>query len=377
MGTEAESFNGSGDFYASNLTAISHYHEHLDKYWIFCQTVTCVTASVLFWLVVCLICFGKQSGKFRKLNSPSKENYDGGVVYLYGLIAVVSGLFRLASTEAFLFYHLTGGAFACNVTLNLNTVTYSLMNIFLYIFLWLRQRSFYAHPRFSAMANNWVNYISIGIMVLVAIAGPLMVIMFVLLRHFDYTDEMGCMVSKLHKRPYEINYGVFALHLIGQTTLLALFTYPLVKSAPKPKQHYESEVVDDKTTSVASHRSTHSTKNWRKVSRMSVMRKLIKSDNVVTQAVRRTTVCTILSLVGELTAMICSIFIKGDNGRANIPISTSIFNLNLVLNGVVVVASFTTWKRILTSPFNIGKKRMTQYRGSISSYNPRCSCEKK
>lgn len=193
----------------------------------------------------------------------------------------------------------------CAVTTGIGDFSLTLGVGFVYVFLWLRQRIFYVHPTLKSLTNKYISFASQTIIVLWVVYYSVIMIAFIAIIRFEFDRKTGsCLVkdevSRMWFRGIIISWAVSSI--VMQLFLLALFSYPLLKQA-----------------------------SWRKNNNV--------DHSYLLDRVKKSAVLTIISLLSDTISFVLPAVI--DQGL------TVVYNLNLIINTLVVIIYFDYWQNIL------------------------------
>lgn len=327
-------------------------------HWLISQCLTFCLIAAAAWILTATLHYGLKNKKFKNIGRRRKKDLNGGTVYLSATMAVVCLLPRYFASQVVLLVsaHLVQNS-SCERTMDTANVCYSVSVTSAYLFLWFRQQSFYSHPVLGKLAGNAVKIISFMSLVVLSLAAATVALFFVLPISYKNSDH-GCVLlnaneskfmngESVAKNDNTIVYGMFATLVFSQFLLLGLFINPLlrkkkfIQSPTKemgPKTSQDSEKQDKRRSRIGS--AFTSARQFSK-------RVFNGNANSIYKTIRRSVVCAMVALLTDLIAMLFAVMVSNDTPRH---VTNLVYDLSMLINVLCVLASFTKWLEIITSP---------------------------
>ena len=305
--------------------------------------VTMLSATV--WLIISLVHHGLKTKKWKKFDDCncrkcSLEKLRRGMVFTIVLV-----------TAVFVFLHLfftlininigfrSGDDGICDAMSYFVFISYMCCSIFTYLFLWNRQRLFYANNLLSINYSKTLKFFSgFSLAFIFIFNGSLNIWGKASIANFS--SKEGCIVSSpVLYTPVWLYYAIlFGLaSCFGQFTLLGLFIYA-IKVSNRVRQIPQS--------SISSVSEVASPDNNRQKKKTSSARKIVK------KILRKTTIFAVASVFCDFLPMTHVAFFKDEYYR----IFLLLFNVNAFLNLMFLILSFVQYKAMIFSPCFLNQK---------------------
>ncbi|XP_039252429.2 uncharacterized protein LOC120329716 [Styela clava] len=210
----------------------------------------------------------------------------------------------------------------CDLSIKFKLAAYALSLMAVYLVLWLRQRTFYQHPRLKHLSSKLVRVISWTMCILIVTGTVSTAILFFSVGRYVGVPD-GCVVKKS-----EVT-SIRWIILIGCTTffqicLLTLFVYPLVKH----------------NMSVRSGSTCGNNKN-----------------NPIIPLIRRATITSAICVTTDIAFALIILILN----REIVTMSTFIYDVNIVINTMLIIFSFPDWKiRLMPWRVNSNEEQPTE-----------------
>lgn len=332
---------------------------HIQANWIVPVAVTAFLIAASLWLLISLVYYGIQTNKWKKMKLSHYDKLNTGLVYSAVVICAVFCLVRLIIN---LIYMNVGfgdemKSETCNSVFDTMGVMYALVILSTYIFLWLRQRTFYTNRMLNVNYTKTAKFFS-AVSIIVITLCSLCVILFTTLADDHFSSPDGC-----HYKPDKsliIGYymSLAFVILLGNATLFGLFAHGLRKAkdySSKPP----TEVGRGSTDIRANGKSSESTKQQTQVTDSTAKVEIGKSSvstlshktpiptsTLVKTVLKKTLILAVVSVLCDITLLILLYF-----SPIHRRLVTLAFNVNAFLNVLFLVLSFVQYKKMLFSPF--------------------------
>ena len=205
-----------------------------------------------------------------------------------------------------------GAAIGCNVVTRVSVPALCSGNLFVYVFLWLRQSIFYVQPTLNVLYNKKLKAFSVIILVFYLVFGLSLVIAFSIVVRHALNSAGFCIIQPVVNNDMsfvQIMNAWNSLSIAMQMSLLGLFIYPLLKQATWIQNQ-------------------HGVRNYR-------MLRVVKKAVILASACLVTDICTLIYV---------GLAISSGKNNQNIHV---VYSGNLVVNYLVIIACFGYWRKLL------------------------------
>jgi len=336
--------------------------------WIIIFVVISTFIFVQVWILISLIHHGISTGKWKRIHRGNLELLSSGSLYS----VVIACAFFCVVHSVLTLFNITYGFNVeedelCDSLLDATFVTYAFIQLLVQIFLWLRQRTFYANQMLNINYSKKIRFLSASSIFIIFIAGLIILVVFTYADNYQ-SGKNGC---KSKPRLFE-SYGVVLwisvvfLLIFGQMTLLSLFVYALTRGRSQikslfmelacksycckrtcRKQVQTSEKDFPTSETMPESSSSNNTSTPPRTSDFSRLQ--ASSAEKIKTVLRKTLIIAALSIFFDVLAQIFNYFIA-----KNIRSFALVANLNTFLSLLLLVFSFTTYRKMLLSPCGCG-----------------------
>ena len=198
---------------------------------------------------------------------------------------------------------------ACNVLPHISTSALGLGNVFVYVFLWLRQSIFYVHPSLNILYNHKLKVFSFSVLILYLLVGLSLFFTLLFIARYALNKAGFCIaqVSIVNDAMYlQLLTSWNILSIVMQALLLCLFIYPLVKQS-----------------------------SWHKNQRGMQNHRML-------QEAKKAVILASVSFVTDICTLASLGLLYGED--TNNP--WFIYDVNLVFNHMITIACFSFWKKL-------------------------------
>ena len=315
-------------------------------------TITTVLLFSDLWILISLIHHGIQTGKWRKIMTNREEKLNGGLVYSSVVMTASFCALRLMLTLIHLNVGYNEGEDAiCDLFAILVSVAYSCTIFSAMAFLWLRQRVFYTHRLLRVSYSRFTKTLSVS-SIFLTFGSALFGFSVSRLHSKNFSSRFGCMATLPPPRDIALYLMlILLLATLGQAALLGLFFYALKKLKPSktktnvnacqsssPNQSIENQMGNSNNV------QTHENSSFA-CAVVQTETNQIQSKAPVHLALRRTLILAVFTFLSD--AFFPWTFFAWSSVRGG----TVIFNINVFLNTIFVIFSFTNFKQMLFSPY--------------------------
>ena len=344
--------------------------------WILPVIFIAIATAAEIWILVSLTHYGLKTKKWKKQNQEHVDKLNSRNQYTAlvacAVFCVIYSLLSLIYISVG--FHVDEGKL-CDSLADAINVFYSFVQAAVYMFLWLRQRTFYANQLLNVTYSKLAKVFSIISVVFSSSAGSVVTV-FLVYPNNRFSSLNGCVESANDAAVFAYNFGVFAL-FFGQTTLLGLFFYALTKTGNQEKSIFVRLLKDfcccccyKQNTNETTQTPENSTQNSAESSTsivsssaiISVSRaithggaqhscfsKSSKSAENIRKVMRKTLLLAIISVVADLFTWLFVPYISNENFD-HMRFIMLVANLNVLLNLVLLVFSFAIYRKMLSSP---------------------------
>ena len=349
-----------------------NYTKQID--WILPVTFIAIANAAEIWILVSLIHYGLKSRKWKeskqervdKLNS--RNQYTAlvacaafCVIYSLSSLVFISVGFNLNEDEL------------CDSLADATDVFYGFVQVAVYKFLWLRQRTFYTNQMLNITYSKAAKVFSVISIALFLSAGVVVVVYHV--SPNDHVSSLNGCIEAPTDTILAAWISVIVVLVFGQTTLLRLFFYALTKTGNQEISIFARLIEDscccskqstNETTQTPANNIQSSPKPFTSavfnqtiisISRTmtlpetqhSLFFKNSKSAENIRKVMRKTLLLAIISVLSDILTQIFVYYISNPN-LDHVRFSVVAGNLNALLSLLLLVFSFTEYRKMLSSP---------------------------
>nr|XP_039270629.1 uncharacterized protein LOC120345298 [Styela clava] len=187
-------------------------------------TISSLMMLANLWVVVAFFLYAKSSNIMKK---KSKTDLDGGLIFKAALAAVTLPLLRFAATTMIFFIGFDPENHkACAAGIYISNIFFVVPILALYVFLYIRQRSFYNHPSLGNLFDRSVATFSKISLAFIVIPTVVSLVIEMSINQYK-SGPHGC---SFRSDQSDINFRFFiygGVLAFGQAISLGLFIYPL------------------------------------------------------------------------------------------------------------------------------------------------------
>ena len=376
-----------------------------DASWIVPVTINGILTTLAMWILFSLVHYGVKTGKWSGTQKRNADKLNAGWVYSSVLACAVICIIRYMTSQISFqqgFGKTEENKMACESINDLLFVEYCLVLFCTYIFLWLRQRTFYTNEMFNINYNKTLRYLSASSIIIILLAGIGVVVVNTLPKNYPASSS-GCIYdAETDSLDLWSWVACGVVLVIGQVLLLSLLLYPLAKNLNdehclkhlccfvctvlKEKEEIQMHSIHSdspyKLSTVSEGISGHSLVlhsnsicsksqiNINTPQRKKQTTKRRKSSVAVKKIMIRTLIFGFVAVFTDL--FLISIFAAGvvpNTDPRFRRFAVTSYDLNVFLNLMLVVLSFMTYKNMLTSPCRSEVKQENQSSRVTASSN--------
>ena len=343
--------------------------------WILPITFVAIANAAEVWILVSLIHYGLQTKKWKNQNQGCVDKLNSRNQYTTlvacAVFCVIYSLLSLVYISVG--FHVDEDKL-CDSLIDVISLFYGLILVTVYIFLWLRQRTFYTNQMLNVTYSKTAKVFS-AISIVIFLSAGTVVTVFLVYPNNHFSSLNGCVETQSDAEL--VAYFFFGCLLVfGQTTLLGLFFYALTKTGNQETFIFAGLLKDfccccykqniNKTTQTPENNNQNSAESLAKavsnpaiitVSRAithegaqhSCFFKSSKSAQNIRKVMHKTLLLAIISVVADLFFLFLVPNISSQNfdHMRFVMLAT---NLNALLSLLLLVFSFTVYREMLLSP---------------------------
>lgn len=336
--------------------------------WVLAVSINAILTALSLWILFSLVHYGIKTGQWDGKKKRNADKLNAGPIYTSVIACIVMVIIRFVTSQ--IAHNVGHGPEQMDVCENVNDalfVEYSLVLFCTYIFLWLRQRTFYTNKMFNIGYSKALKILSGSSIFILAVAGIGVNLVNTVTDNYP-SSVLGCYYDSESDSLDNWSWAVCAVTLVvGQILLLSLLIYPLTKNLD------EDNCFRKLCCCFQTETSTLRSPTKRKMKRDSNISELSKTTNssystnrrskTVKKIMSRTVLFGCIAVFTDilLIAVISTSILNQENPRLR-KVSTTLYDISAFLNLTLVVMSFMTWKKMLTSPFRKWKIETGSFR---------------
>ena len=257
----------------------------------------------------------------------------------------------------------------CNSINDITAILYVFVSFSVYLFLWIRQRTFFSNNMLNGSFNKRVRHLSKLIIIPLALGTIGIVVGISVINSYDSHTE-GCKYLPFSNNEKAIFLlAVFFMIALGQFIMFGLFVYALKKNGQQGWNPFRRKKKTNKNINIELNLSANtalptlsfsimrneptfgitSPKNLKASSKKissetNIVNRVKSTEFAVNTILRKTLYFALLSTFIDFVSFALSLFLIDNIGRRYI---TMILNISVFLNLVFVLFSFRIWRKIL------------------------------
>ena len=325
--------------------------------WIVPVIINIALLLATLWVWTSLLYYGIKTGKWKRSHHSNFDKLNAGLIYtsvvVVGTMCALYLVFTLIYMNVgFDLYHHE----LCDAIADLTTCSYALVLFTTMVFLWLRQRTFYAHSILQATYSKVLKIFSSASIIIIFISGLVAVILRTI-PNDHLSSKNGCYYSPDQQLVAGYVVYFFATLFTGQLVLLGLFVYALKKTSSSILDHNNatSKIMANKlnkkqqstengNTAVTSTSNSNSNNKHSQLS-PSTSNNTRASNERVKVILRKTFIFALLSVLFDTILQIVLYF--GIDEERTV---YALFVINAFLNLLFIVFSFVDYQSLIFSP---------------------------
>lgn len=334
-----------------------------------CEIITTILLLLIIYIFTCMVMHGLKAKKWRR---PHRSDVNGRLVYTAAVVAVALTIPRFIINQ--IIFNVTsveGLTESCELIMDIGNAFYFVGIYSIYFFLWLRQKTIYAHPAMKKLTGKFVAALSWTTIVVLSAAAIGVALLFIAPLHYS-SDSEGCILKQSVVNSslsgdfsfYGSYYALVTLLVVAQISLLSLFIYPMLRSGTIRKEHQISRQTSEFSLSSFPTNDAQFASNENKIAKMAAglrqfSRSLSSSSNqkvsTLQKTIRRSIVCSVICMISDIIAMGIVSFVLPKTGPRAAP--NTVYDIGTFISVFSVLVTFESYPKILT--IFCGRKRIT------------------
>jgi len=314
--------------------------------WILPVVITILLLIVTFYIFLSLIHYGIKTKKWSKNLSSETDVLNAGLIYSSVIACAVFCIIRFCISLAFISIGFSDNSNnLCDKTGDALNTMYSFVIGSVALFLWFRQRAFYANRLLNVNYSRIMNFFSYFSIILIFVPG-LCLTVFNSLPISYASSIVGCVTQPNSTLRTNFWIAVLVFILLFYSILLGLLIYALnhIRSSTNISQNnnLSNEENTVAATTVAENKSLcHSCYE-------SFSKKHNKDKKKI--ILQRTLVFAVISILCDVFLQLSINFLFDPHGHRRV--TTTLFNINSFINLTLVILSFSSYKSMVTLIFS-------------------------
>lgn len=351
----------------SSTTPPPEKDDHFQQFdWIFPVSMSIFLMILTTWILISLIHYAVKTRKWRFNGHGSRtELLSSGLVYISVIACAVLCLFRFSSSIAFMSIgYGKNDKLICNQLADLAYSAYASIVLSRAIFLWLRQRTFYANKMLNVVYSKTVKFFSFTSIFIIVVYGISVVAYSMVPQNYQASTE-GCVYQPDH----ELQPGYWIPAIVGiafmNILLLGLLLYAILHVRVVEQKRKEMRANEDLNNYGSRRRSSifetilavSGSSRFKNTSYVYKKRTLsfINTQRKIKRILQHTFLFAILSFGSDIFSQVFSnVLISAKDHRR---FSHLLFDMNAIIYLLFIIFSFDNFKKMLFSPFLLRSRK--------------------
>ena len=327
------------------------YDRTTESNWIIPIVIVSFLTFVTLWLLFSLIHYGIKTKKWRRTQS-NEHVLNSGLIYSCAIACAFACIVRYSMSLGLMnvgFKENESGL--CDSFFDAVSLTYFLVLFFVAMFLWFRQRAFYAHELLNVHYNNVIKFLSLASIICIVGYGIIITVL-ITFPNTNVASRTGCMQLNSNDESQMLNWLAPAIGVIlYKPALVGLFSYALthIKTFEKTQTDSKHQEITTRRTrceysqQISNYSVCATTKS---VSRKKMLSKS-STANKIKLTLKRSLVVTIVSALADIFLQTIPVTLLNpiDHGRFVLVL----YDISSFVNLLFVIFSFGSYKDILMS----------------------------
>ena len=365
-------YNSTKHFEQTTQTNGTPYDRTIEPDWIIPIAINIILMVLTFWLLISLVHYGIKTKKWshHHHSNVNSDVLNSGLVYgsvvLCGIMCMVRYIISqilmnigYSENENELCEALADAAYAC----------YAFVLCFVALFLWFRQRAFYAHRLLNVNYSKVIKLMSFVVIVFIVGYGVFVIILNTVPNNYS-SSRKGC-IRRREGSPME-NWVAAAVGIaFYNLVLLGLLSYALthIKTFQRaeskrnleqskarfkhnflPQENkYKNNNNDTKNMTISEQTSTNN--ECKKSPAMGIQHRERSSSHIIKLILQKTLLFATISILVDIFLQVFANYIVNPDGHRRI--TNMFFDVSAFLNLLFVIFSFAAYKKMLMSPCRV------------------------
>ena len=331
--------------------------------YILAVSINATLIALSLWILFSLVHFGIKTGQWSGKQKRNADKLNAGWIYTSVVICAIMAVIRFITSQ--IAHNVGFGTNELSICEKINDalfVEYACVLFCNFVFLWLRQRTFYTNKMLNFGYNKILKFLSRSSIFILLGAG--LGVTFVNTIPANYpSSPIGCRYDSASE---SLNAWLWALcaiiPVIGQVLMLVLLVYPLSKNIDGLQQ--SCFCFSRQTDNSPNHTSSPSLSSPSKseagsdlrnkqitVKPISSLQSTKRSSDTVKKIMIRTVVFGFIAVFTDISLIVvlATSILNQENPKLR-RVSVTLYDMNVFLNLMLVIMSFVRWKKMMTSP---------------------------
>ena len=326
-------------------------------------SINATLIALSLWILFSLVHFGVKTGQWSGKQKRNADKLNAGWIYTSVIVCAIMAIIRFITSQV---AHNVGfGKNEFSICEKINDalfMEYACVLLCSFVFLWLRQRIFFTNKMLNFGYSKILKVLS-GSSIFILLGAGLGVT-FVNTIPTNYpSSPIGCRYDSASESLNAWSWALCAIiPVIGQVLMLLLLVYPLAKNIDGLQQScfcFTGQTDNSPNhTSSPSLSSPSRSKAGSDLRNKQIILKPIsglqftkRSSDTVKKIIIRTVVFGFIAVFTDISLIVfpATSILNQENPRLR-RVTVTLYDMNVFLNLMLVVMSFVTWKKMMTSP---------------------------
>ena len=331
--------------------------------YILAVSINATLIALSLWILFSLVHFGVKTGQWSGKQKRNADKLNAGWIYTSVVICAIMAVIRFITSQ--IAHNVGFGTNELSICEKINDalfVEYACVLFCNFVFLWLRQRTFYTNKMLNFGYNKILKFLSRSSIFI--LLGPGLGVTFVNTIPANYlSSPIGCRYDSASRSLNAWSWALCAIiPVIGQVLMLVLLVYPLSKNIDGLQQ--SCFCISRQTDNSPNHTSSPSLSSPSKsepgsdlrnkqitLKPISSLQSTKRSSNTVKKIMIRTVVFGFIAVFTDISLIVvlATSILNQENPKLR-RVTVTLYDMNVFLNLMLVIMSFVTWKKMMTSP---------------------------
>ena len=366
-----------------------HYPANLTKDFVHHATYTAAVSinatliALSLWILFSLVHFGVTTGQWSGRQKRNADKLNAGWIYTSVVVCAIIAIIRFITSQV---AHNVGFGEdkneRCEKIGDALYVEYCLVLFSNYLFLWLRQRTFYINKMVIIRSSVTLAVLSRLSLFIVAACGLGVILISITPNNYP-SSPLGCYYTIKSQSLDSWSWALGGLSLVlGHIMLMALLIYPLAKNLDKScwakklcfarQQNQKSRNNSLPGIPVFFVKNNLNNIQMRNIEQNNGVFPesgfRMRLSQVIKKIMIRTVVFGFIAVLTDISLIVvlATSILNQENPRLR-RISVTLYDMNVFLNLMFVIMSFVTWKKMMTSPCRNISAQDVSFKSSTNS----------